>query len=150
MGLSGRADSVNESSRPRALRQLGIEAEKRVCSRPGLTWIAISGYSRTVPEEDWIAYGDDAGAASGLSALLHRTTGQWAFVGDAIADPLTGIHAALAAWRNWRAGGSKLLRSEEHTSELQSLMRLSYAVFCLKKTNTQEGDSPRQTRNQTA
>src|SRR3546814_6833884 len=28
------------------------------------------------------------------------------------------------------------IRSEEHTSELQSLMRLSYAVFCLKKTNT--------------
>src|SRR3546814_7864004 len=27
-------------------------------------------------------------------------------------------------------------RSEEHTSELQSLMRLSYAVFCLKKKNT--------------
>src|SRR3546814_2680828 len=29
-------------------------------------------------------------------------------------------------------------RSEEHTSELQSLMRISYAVFCLKKTNIQE------------
>src|SRR3546814_16177834 len=28
-----------------------------------------------------------------------------------------------------------LVRSEEHTSELQSLMRISYAVFCLKKTN---------------
>src|SRR3546814_8394489 len=28
-------------------------------------------------------------------------------------------------------------RSEEHTSELQSLMRISYAVFCLKKTNNQ-------------
>src|SRR3546814_1419349 len=28
-----------------------------------------------------------------------------------------------------------LLRSEEHTSELQSLMRISYAVFCLKKQN---------------
>src|SRR3546814_2724435 len=28
---------------------------------------------------------------------------------------------------------SRLLRSEEHTSELQSLMRISYAVFCLKK-----------------
>src|SRR3546814_2231122 len=27
-------------------------------------------------------------------------------------------------------------RSEEHTSELQSLMRISYAVFCLKKNNT--------------
>src|SRR3546814_3242940 len=30
----------------------------------------------------------------------------------------------------------RLLRSEEHTSELQSLMRISYAVFCLKKQTT--------------
>src|SRR3546814_1831031 len=29
-----------------------------------------------------------------------------------------------------------VIRSEEHTSELQSLMRISYAVFCLKKKNT--------------
>src|SRR3546814_8063640 len=33
------------------------------------------------------------------------------------------------------------LRSEEHTSELQSLMRISYAVFCLKKTKTQNYSS---------
>src|SRR3546814_5463170 len=33
------------------------------------------------------------------------------------------------------AGLLKLDRSEEHTSELQSLMRISYAVFCLKKKN---------------
>src|SRR3546814_19790205 len=32
--------------------------------------------------------------------------------------------------------GPKQHRSEEHTSELQSLMRISYAVFCLKKKNT--------------
>src|SRR3546814_4973339 len=31
-----------------------------------------------------------------------------------------------------------LIRSEEHTSELQSLMRTSYAVFCLKKKNTEK------------
>src|SRR3546814_2175732 len=31
-----------------------------------------------------------------------------------------------------------VIRSEEHTSELQSLMRISYAVFCLKKTNNIE------------
>src|SRR3546814_10245612 len=31
-----------------------------------------------------------------------------------------------------------LLRSEEHTSELQSLMRISYAVFCLKKKKTKK------------
>src|SRR3546814_8758053 len=34
--------------------------------------------------------------------------------------------------------GPAAYRSEEHTSELQSLMRISYAVFCLKKTITQE------------
>src|SRR3546814_3392375 len=34
------------------------------------------------------------------------------------------------------SGLEKTLRSEEHTSELQSLMRISYAVFCLKKKNT--------------
>src|SRR3546814_9188212 len=32
-------------------------------------------------------------------------------------------------------------RSEEHTSELQSLMRISYAVFCLKKKNTNNNDT---------
>src|SRR3546814_3758374 len=32
--------------------------------------------------------------------------------------------------------GGRVARSEEHTSELQSLMRISYAVFCLKKTRT--------------
>src|SRR3546814_5874845 len=36
-----------------------------------------------------------------------------------------------------RRSYSKPIRSEEHTSELQSLMRISYAVFCLKKKNTQ-------------
>src|SRR3546814_4419297 len=34
-----------------------------------------------------------------------------------------------------RHGGGEQQRSEEHTSELQSLMRSSYAVFCLKKKN---------------
>src|SRR3546814_7649190 len=35
-----------------------------------------------------------------------------------------------------RGGDDRLPRSEEHTSELQSLMRISYAVFCLKKKKT--------------
>src|SRR3546814_7340126 len=34
------------------------------------------------------------------------------------------------------APGAAAIRSEEHTSELQSLMRISYAVFCLKKKKT--------------
>src|SRR3546814_4991015 len=35
-------------------------------------------------------------------------------------------------------------RSEEHTSELQSLMRISYAVFCLKKKHTNKQDTNKQ------
>src|SRR3546814_5416504 len=37
-------------------------------------------------------------------------------------------------------GGEGAQRSEEHTSELQSLMRISYAVFCLKKKNNYNTD----------
>src|SRR3546814_4439393 len=41
------------------------------------------------------------------------------------------------------------LRSEEHTSELQSLMRISYAVFCLKKKNNKQNpETTRQTKYQ--
>src|SRR3546814_1340201 len=40
-------------------------------------------------------------------------------------------------------------RSEEHTSELQSLMRISYAVFCLKKKNKQMKNCNKKTATQT-
>src|SRR3546814_3186075 len=39
------------------------------------------------------------------------------------------------------ADQAQFLRSEEHTSELQSLMRISYAVFCLKKKTTNKSNS---------
>src|SRR3546814_7635725 len=43
---------------------------------------------------------------------------------------------ALWDGTTWTSEGER--RSEEHTSELQSLMRISYAVFCLKKKNTKK------------
>src|SRR3546814_6869303 len=46
-----------------------------------------------------------------------------------------------------RAFEQRGVRSEEHTSELQSLMRISYAVFCLKKKNTQIQNRPRYIHN---
>src|SRR3546814_10759135 len=42
------------------------------------------------------------------------------------------------------------LRSEEHTSELQSLMRISYAVFCLKKKTTRESKQTQPHKRNTA
>src|SRR3546814_4643972 len=42
---------------------------------------------------------------------------------------------------SWPLGSPSVNRSEEHTSELQSLMRISYAVFCLKKKNSTTTDT---------
>ncbi|THD01996.1 hypothetical protein B1810_18155 [Panacagrimonas perspica] len=103
------ADIVVEASRPRALRQLGIDAGKIVLESPDLTWISLTGHGRGEPQEQWIAYGDDAGVDAGLSRVMRQITGDAMFVGDAIADPLAGLHAAAVAWCSWRSGGSRLV-----------------------------------------
>ena len=107
--LIAASDIVIEASRPRALRQLGIHAETLIDEHPGLSWISLNGYGRNAEAENWVAYGDDAGVAAGLSWLMRQASGETLIVGDAIADPLTGMHAALAAWACHRTGGGRLL-----------------------------------------
>jgi hypothetical protein len=104
-----RADIVVESARPRALAQLGVDAESLVRSVPGLTWVSLTGYGRREPGAGWVAFGDDAGVAAGLAAATGVAGGPPLFCGDAIADPLSGLHAALAALACWRGGGGYLL-----------------------------------------
>src|SRR3546814_2563888 len=58
-----------------------------------------------------------------------------ASVNGSIASITLRFEADIAAVTRDREGN--VIRSEEHTSELQSLMRISYAVFCLKKKNKQ-------------
>src|SRR3546814_5180995 len=50
-------------------------------------------------------------------------------------DVGAGLHEAALVAHHF-LGQPARIRSEEHTSELQSLMRISYAVFCLKKKKT--------------
>ena len=109
LALLRSADIVIEGSRPRGLRQLGIDAEALLRERPGLTWLAVSGHGRGEPQEQWLGYGDDAAVEAGLSHLMREATGLSLFAGDAIADPLTGLHAALAAWAGWLQGGGRLV-----------------------------------------
>src|SRR3546814_7826956 len=59
-----------------------------------------------------------------ISPATYSSAGAVAYAGT---EPASG--ARNSASRNSMA----MVRSEEHTSELQSLMRISYAVFCLKK-----------------
>src|SRR3546814_3618336 len=49
-----------------------------------------------------------------------------------------GLETLRAADSPLRPELRRMLRSEEHTSELQSLMRISYAVFCLKKKKQEQ------------
>ncbi len=98
------ADVVIESSRPRALRQLGIVAEEITRKHPKLIWISLTGYGRAEPAANWVAFGDDAGVAAGLSDAMFDAVGSYQFAGDAIADPLTGTHAALAVWQAHASG----------------------------------------------
>lgn len=102
------ADIVIESSRPRALAQIGIDAADCVRARPGLSWVSITGYGRGEPQGSWVAFGDDAGVAAGLSSAIADADGPL-FCGDAIADPLTGLHAAVAALGSFRHGGGQLI-----------------------------------------
>src|SRR3546814_6602268 len=103
------------------------------------------------------------GIAAGISdqrfsCRSHRAV-ELTDAGDRLAADSRSADQSRAAWRRalpgrqyrgaefpenvsrlWRdpaaSDDSGLPRSEEHTSELQSLMRISYAVFCLKKKNT--------------
>ncbi|WP_229758465.1 CoA transferase [Peterkaempfera bronchialis] len=103
--LLARADVVIEASRPRALAQLGIDPYRLAAARPGLTWVSITAYGRTGPWADRPGFGDDVAAAAGLVA---RDAQGPVPCGDAIADPLTGLHAAVAALAGVLGGGGLL------------------------------------------
>src|SRR3546814_4871928 len=68
------------------------------------------------------------GAAAGGGAAGVRITRAWTVARAGRGECCTGVGRRAAGTVAARS------RSEEHTSELQSLMRISYAVFCLKNT----------------
>lgn len=97
--LVAQADVVVTGSRTAALRRLGVVPPAD--PERDQVWVAITGYG---PDSDRVAFGDDAAATGGL---VHWTPdGQPRFAGDALADPLTGLAAAVAALAALRAGGS--------------------------------------------
>src|SRR3546814_4785157 len=86
------------------------------------------------------------------SSDLEQPSKRLAQIADGIAAVLADVRAAVEDWSDMRERCRAVIaeletrppmlpvaeiaeRSEEQTSELQSLMRISYAVFCLKKNN---------------
>ncbi len=128
--LIAQADIVVESARPRALAQMGIDPRACLDARPGQVWVSITGYGRSGEAGGWAGFGDDAAIAAGaavgtavgtaVGAAPGGTAGTATraaagpgrapvFCGDAIADPLTGLHAAVAALAHWQSGAGGLL-----------------------------------------
>src|SRR3546814_3113165 len=76
----------------------------------------------------------------GLGGVVGLLTGMIGVGGGFLTTPILifygippSVAVASATTQITGTSVSGMLRSEEHTSELQSLMRISYAVFCLKK-----------------
>jgi hypothetical protein len=86
------AQVVIEASRPRALQALGAAPEDLLYDGVARTWIQITGHGAAEPLR--IGYGDDAAVVGGLVGWDENGP---VFVGDAVADPLTGTLAALVA-----------------------------------------------------
>src|SRR3546814_2637980 len=89
----------------------------------------------------------DAVLAELFPEFSRSRLAKWIKSGDALLDgnavrprePVRGGEAVtLSVLLDTRTESEPQDRSEEHTSELQSLMRISYAVFCLKKKNTEK------------
>src|SRR3546814_8495310 len=85
----------------------------------------VGGPRGTLPERLATIARDACALAT--SPLMHDIQRMLAFPVDA-----TG-RSRVSFWRECLAPYQHAFRSEEHTSELQSLMRTSYAVFCLQK-----------------
>jgi crotonobetainyl-CoA:carnitine CoA-transferase CaiB-like acyl-CoA transferase len=126
------ADIVVESARPRALAQFGIDPAAGLRARPGQVWVSITAYGRRGAQGNWAGFGDDVAMAAGAGVRAGTGLGVGtdpatpatrrsairdnapAFCGDAIADPLTGLHAAVAALAHWQTGRSALLDISLH------------------------------------
>lgn len=107
--LVASADVVLEASRPRALRQLGIDAESVVAQ--GGIWLSITAYGRVGDDAMRVGFGDDIAAAAGL--VGWDEDGPFP-VGDALADPLSGVVGAAAVVRALQRTSGVLLDLSMH------------------------------------
>src|SRR3546814_2907536 len=81
-----------------------------------------------------LGYDKDTMTGHGFRHMASTLLNEMGFRGDAIERQLGHKEPGVRGVYN-KAEHLPERRSEEHTSELQSLMRISYAVFCLKKKN---------------
>ncbi|TPG25556.1 CoA transferase [Mycobacterium hodleri] len=126
------ADVVVESSRPSALRRRALGPDD-VAARDGRVWLRITGYGSDGECANRAAFGDDAAVSGGL---VGRSAEGPVFCGDAIADPLTGLHSALSVAESLARGGGELV---------DVAMAAVAAGYALQREGRSEDDCPAMT-----
>lgn len=104
--LLQRADMVLEASRPRMFAQLRVHPHEWVAGQPGRIWARMTAYGS---DQNRVGFGDDIAISAGLAQWMYAAHGQHQFVGDALADPVSALHAALALLRHVEQGGGVFL-----------------------------------------
>jgi hypothetical protein len=105
--LMDASDVVIESSRPRALEQMGFDAAEILGRRHGpQVWASVTSHGRSPGARERVAFGDVAAAAGGLVAFDARGP---CFLADAVADPLAGLVTAAAVVEALWHGGHWLI-----------------------------------------
>src|SRR3546814_1309023 len=99
------------------------------------TTLFRSAEGGAAPVFDVIQPAERRGAGAAPVAVGGRPAGRRVRYAGPDGNDLWGVHPRTAGDFAGVGCASDGRRSEEHTSELQSLMRISYAVFCLKKKN---------------
>jgi CoA-transferase family III len=94
LDLVADADILITSGRPHALARAGLDEARLFALNPSLLWIAITAHGWREPHAIRVGFGDDTAAAGGL---VDWVDGKPNFMGDALADPLTGLLAATQA-----------------------------------------------------
>jgi hypothetical protein len=100
------ADILITSGRPHALARHGLSEDALFACNPALIWVAITAHGWRGEAAMRTGFGDDCAAAGGLVAWRD---GAPHFMGDALADPLTGLEAALAVAQAVDAGKAGLI-----------------------------------------
>src|SRR3546814_8536435 len=111
-----------------------LDPRELPCSRPVAGAVRSAGGVAASPANAWPRMSGDLPAGLRMPPRPAPAAGQAGARGTRIEQEIVQLGSERAGQRAHLLDAPPP-RSEEHTSELQSLMRISYAVFCLKKKN---------------